>query len=190
MKTKTAIFAGGCFWCVEDAFLPGTPEAKEHADKTPKIIDIESGYTGGEEKYANYQDHKYHGHREAVRITYDSEQTAFQELVRYFFTKHDPTDAEGSFYDRGFSYSPAIYYEDESERNEINEVITELEEMNVFDGPIVTAVEPRKPFYPAEEYHQKYSQKNPEHYTGYATASGRKDFVKAIKKKVYSDSEI
>ena len=71
----------------------GTPEATETASKTPQIIDIESGYTGGEERYANYQDHKYHGHREAVRITYDPEQTSFKQLVRYFFTKHDPTDA-------------------------------------------------------------------------------------------------
>ena len=180
MKTKTAIFAGGCFWCVEDAFLPDTPEAHEAANKTPKIIDIESGYTGGEEKYANYQDHKYHGHREAVRITYDPAETTFIDLVRYFFTKHDPTDADGSFHDRGFSYSPAIYYEDESERNDVNEVITELEEMQVFDNPILTAVEQRKPFYLAENYHQRYSQKNPEHYQRYAIASGRKAFQKKL----------
>jgi methionine-S-sulfoxide reductase len=180
MKTKTAIFAGGCFWCVEDAFLPGTPEAREATANIPKIIDIESGYTGGEERYANYQDHKYHGHREAVRVTYDSKTTNFKELVKYFFTKHDPTDAEGSFHDRGFSYSPAIYYETESERDDINKVIAELEEMQLFDGPIVTAVEPRKPFYIAEDYHQRYSQKNPIHYQVYASASGRKDFQKAL----------
>ena len=170
---KTAIFAGGCFWCIEAGF-----------QKMPALLDIESGYTGGEEATANYQDHKYHGHREAVRVTYDPNKTSFKELVEYFFTKHDPTDAEGSFHDRGFSYSPAIYYEDESERNDINQVITELEEMKVFDSPIVTAIEPRKPFYLAEDYHQNYAANNPEHYNGYAAASGRKDFEEKVAKKL------
>ncbi len=186
MNKKAAIFAGGCFWCIEDAFLPGTPEADQVSANTPKILDIESGYTGGEEKYANYSNHKYHGHREAVRVTYDPQVTTYRQLVKYFFTKHDPTDVEGSFYDRGFSYSPAVYYETDEEKEAIEQVIAELEDKKIFDKPIVTAIEPRQPFYLAEEYHQNYSQKNPEHYNQYAAASGRKDFTKSIAEKVYS----
>lgn len=172
MERKTAIFAGGCFWCVEDAF-----QSFGEKNSIPELIDIESGYTGGDESTANYQDHKYGNHREAVRVTYDPNKTTFKELVEYFFTKHDPTDSEGSFYDRGFSYSPAIYYENESERADILSVIDGVRESGKFDKPIVTAVEARKPFYPAEDYHQKYSQKNPEHYNQYSTASGRKEFT-------------
>lgn len=169
MNKQTAIFAGGCFWCVEDAF-----------SKMPALLDIESGYTGGEESTANYSDHKYANHREAVRVTYDADKTSFKELVQYFFTKHDPTDAGGSFHDRGFSYSPAVYYDNEDERTDIIAVIDELESKQIFDKPIVTAVEPRKPFYLAEAYHQKYSQKNPDHYNQYASASGRKAFTKNL----------
>ena len=166
---KTAIFAGGCFWCVEADFK-----------KRPELINIESGYTGGSADTATYQNHIVGGHREAVRVTYDPDKTSYENLVRYFFTIHDATDAGGSFYDRGYSYSSAIYYENQSEKEIAERVKREVDESGKFSGKIVTAIEPRSEFYLAEDYHQNYADNNPDHYNSYATGSGRKDFIKKL----------
>lgn len=166
MNIKTAIFAGGCFWCIEADFR-----------KRPELLNIESGYTGGSPETATYEKHASGGHREAVRVTYDPAKASYGELVEYFFTIHDPTDEGGSFYDRGYSYTPAIYYADETEKEIATAIKDQVEKSCKFQNPIVTTIEPCSQFYPAEDYHQNYADKNPDHYQTYATASGRKDFL-------------
>ena len=107
INLKKAVFAGGCFWCVQDEFQQ-IPEG---------IIDVVSGYAGGKGEDAEYKKVAagQTGHREVVQVVYDPEKLAYEDLVRYFFTIHDPTDAGGSFADRGYHYTSAIYYEDKAE---------------------------------------------------------------------------
>jgi peptide methionine sulfoxide reductase msrA/msrB len=110
-------------------------------------------------------------------VTYDTGALTFANLVEHIIKHGDPTDAEGSFYDRGLEYAPAIYYENEAERSEALRVIREIDARSVFADPLPLLVTPRVTFWPAEEYHQDYSTKNPVRYTYYRTASGRSAFI-------------
>lgn len=164
---KTAIFAGGCFWCVEADF-----------EKLKGISRVVSGYSGGYTPNPNYQNYAQGGHREAVEVTYDPKETTYKNLVEHIILYSDPTDAGGSFNDRGVQYAPAIYYEDEEEKNIAQMVIDEVNAKKIYDKPIVINVLPRMQFWPAEEYHQDYYKKNPIRYNIYKKASGRESFVK------------
>lgn len=170
----SAIFAGGCFWCVEADFK-----------KRPAVKDIESGYTGGESKSPSYETAAKEGHREAVRVWYDPEDTSYKQLVAHFFATHDPTDSGGSFADRGHTYTSAIYYQSESQRQIAEQAIKALQQADVFADEIVTEVLPAEEFWSAEKYHQEYAEKNPNHYSQYRKASGREKFVESHKKDVY-----
>jgi methionine-S-sulfoxide reductase len=161
---NTAIFAGGCFWCVE-----------HDLKSLPGVIDAVSGYSGGDIEHPTYEHHG--NHREAVQVTYDSAIISYKKLCQFFLDHIDPTDAGGQFYDRGESYKTAIYFENDEERKIAESLLLELDDSGIFDKSIAVDILPRKPFYPAENYHQDYADKNPEHYENYAAGSGRVQFV-------------
>jgi peptide methionine sulfoxide reductase msrA/msrB len=163
---KTALLANGCFWCVESDL-----------EKVSGVIDVVSGYAGGTTDNPTYKDYAKHGHREVVLVTYDANKVSFANLVEHIIKHGDPTDANGSFKDRGEEYAPAIYYENDYEKSEALRVIAAIDALHVFSKPLPLAVIPRVPFYEAEEYHQDYSHKNSLKYSFYRTASGRNNFI-------------
>ncbi len=164
--TKSAVLAGGCFWCVEADF-----------EKLPGVLFVVSGYTGGTTENPTYKNYAAGGHREVVEVTYDSAKVEYPELVRYLIQHSDPTDGEGSFYDRGSEYAPALYYENEEEKATAEGVIREIEAKKIYEKPLALEVLPRTRFWPAEEYHQDYYKKNPIRYRYYRNASGRDAFI-------------
>jgi methionine-S-sulfoxide reductase len=167
---NSLILAGGCFWCVEHDLwaLPG-------------VVTVTSGYSGGEKVNPTYDEvcRGGTGHREAVLVEYDAEKNNFKHLVQFFLDHIDPTDGEGQFADRGESYTPAIFYENEEEKATAENLLAELDSAHIFDNAVAVVVLPRKAFYAAEDYHQDYADKNPVHYGLYAQGSGRVDFVSA-----------
>ncbi len=167
---KTATFAGGCFWCVESDF-----------EKVDGVIEVISGYTGGEEPNPTYKQVASGGtsHTEAVQITYDPDKITYKELLDVLWRHMDPTDAGGQFVDRGSQYRPAIFYHDEEQKRIAEESRAELEKSRRFSKPIATEIVPLTKFYPAEEYHQDYYSKNPLRYKMYRYGSGRDQFLKS-----------
>lgn len=159
---KTAYFAGGCFWCITPTF-----------QEMDGVYRVTSGYSGGEEIDPSYLDVKNQktGHRETIRVEYDPEKTSFPELFDIFLGGVDPFDPDGQFIDRGFSYTLAVYYLDESQRKVAEEGIRALEAQS--GQPVYIAVEPFKGFYCAEEEHQDYYRKNPEAFRRELIESGR-----------------
>lgn len=164
---KTALLANGCFWCVE-----------HDLEKVNGIIDVVSGYAGGNAENPTYKNYIAGGHREVVMVTYDASTVTFANLVEHIIKHGDPTDTHGSFGDRGSQYAPAIYYENDTEKNEAYRVIKAIDALHVFEKPLPLAVLPRVKFWPAEDYHQNYGDVNPIRYTYYRTASGRDNFIK------------
>ncbi len=165
----SAIFAGGCFWCMEAAF-----ESKDG------VVDVVSGYTGGTTKNPTYEEvtSGTTGHYEAIKVKYDESKVSYKELVDYFLRNIDPTDESGQFYDKGSQYGTAIFYETQKEKSAAKQAIKDMEDSGRFDKPIVTKLLPMAQFYVAEEYHQDYYKKKAAQYNAYASASGRKDFLK------------
>lgn len=166
-ENKTIILAGGCFWCVESDL-----------EKLPGVQNVVSGYSGGESISPTYENYTQGGHREVVEVSYDPKLINLADIIDYFLKHFDPTDATGSFGDRGLQYSSAIYYEDETEKLIAQDSLTKLEKLNIFDKPLAVQVLPREKFWPAEEYHQDYSAKNPIRYKFYRDGSGRDAFIK------------
>ncbi len=164
-ETKTVVFAGGCFWCVEHDLRA-----------VPGVIDAVSGYSGGDTPDPDYYNHG--DHREAVQVTYDPSVVSFKKLCQFFLDHIDPTDPAGQFHDRGEAYKTAIYYKNEEGRDVALSLINELDDSGLF-APFKIAVQvlPETAFYKAEDYHQNYADKNIMHYTNYAKASGRVQFV-------------
>ena len=165
----TAIFAGGCFWCVESDF-----------DKVPGVISTTSGYIGGSAETANYRavTSRPTGHYEAVRIVYDTEKVSYRRLLTVVWRSVDPTDAGGQFCDRGDSYRTAIFVKDDKER-EIAQATKEKAE-GVLRKPIVTKIETAGAFYKAEDYHQDYYIRNPVRYKMYRYGCGRDQKIKSL----------
>jgi methionine-S-sulfoxide reductase len=168
MKKKTLILAGGCFWCVEHDL--------RHAEG---VLDVISGYTGDTQDNATYDAVSAHRtkHREAVQVTYDPTLTTYRALIQFFIDHIDPTDSTGQFADKGYQYQPAIYYKNDEEKEITESIIQELKGSHMYESEIVVAIEERKPFYPAEEEHQNYAEKNQLHYALYRNGSGRENFV-------------
>lgn len=168
MEKKTLIVAGGCFWCVEHDLRIA-----------PGVTKVISGYTGDSQENANYEAVSAHTtkHREAVEVTYDPTQTTYRALVQFFIDHIDPTDATGQFADKGYQYQPAIYYASSEEKEVAESILEELRESHLYDKDIIVSIEPALPFYPAEEYHQNYAEKNKVHYALYREGSGRERFV-------------
>lgn len=165
----TAIFAGGCFWCMVKPF-----------DSLPGILSVVSGFTGGHVPHPTYQEVTTGttGHTEAVEITFDPEQITYEELVAIYWQQTDPTDAFGQFADRGDSYRPVIYYNSEEQRKIAEASKAALQASGRFTDQIVTTIEPAEPFYPAEDYHQDFYKKNTAHYNAYREGSGRAGFIR------------
>ncbi|MCA9477953.1 MAG: peptide-methionine (S)-S-oxide reductase MsrA [Nanoarchaeota archaeon] len=166
---KTAIFAGGCFWCMEGPF-----------EAEPGVIDVVVGYTGGEEVDPSYElvSSGTTKHREAIKVTYDPTQVSYERLVELYFWQIDPTDPNGQFADKGYQYTTAIYYFDEEQKQIAEQAIKDIDASGRFDKPVVTKVLAAKPFYLAEDYHQDYYLKQSAQYEAYSILSGRKGFIK------------
>lgn len=167
-QLKKATFAGGCFWCMVSPF-----------DEQPGIHGVTSGYTGGHTENPTYKEvcSETTGHLEAVQITYDPEVFPYEKLVEMFWQQIDPTDAGGQFHDRGESYTTAIFYHDDEQKQIAEDSKKKLEESGKFNAPIVTMIKEASAFYSAEDYHQLYYKKNPAHYKMYRKGSGRADFI-------------
>lgn len=152
----------------------------EPFDERPGIESIVSGYTGGHTENPTYMEvvSETTGHREAVQITYDPEIFPYERLVELFWQQIDPTDAQGQFADRGYSYTTAIYYHNEKQRKIAEESKQEIAKTGIFKKTIVTEILPAKHFYQAEDKHQDYYKKNSYHYKRYKKGSGRADFIK------------
>ncbi len=164
----SAIFAGGCFWCMEHPF-----------EKIDGVIEVISGYTGGETKNPTYEEVSSgsSGHLEAVLITFDPKRVEYEKLLDIFWRQIDPTDGGGQFVDRGKQYTSAIFYTDEEQKSLAEASKEELGRSGRFSAPIVTPVIMAEEFYPAEDYHQDYYKKNPIRYKYYRYGSGRDKFL-------------
>ncbi|MGI8437563.1 MAG: peptide-methionine (S)-S-oxide reductase MsrA, partial [Chthoniobacterales bacterium] len=140
------------------------------------------GYTGGSKEDANYNAVSAHKtqHRESIEVTYDASVISYEKLLNVFWHHINPTQADGQFADIGLSYQAAIYYSNDEEKKIAEASKEALGKSGKFDKPIVTEILPAKPFYPAEEYHQKYYQKNPQDYEAYHVGSGRVAYLKKI----------
>lgn len=170
-KHKTAVFGGGCFWCMEPPF-----------EQLEGVVDVTAGYTGGVEADPTYNQVSSGGtsHIESIMVVYDPDKISYSELLDTFWRQIDPTDDGGQFADRGTHYRTAIFYNDSEEKEIAEKSKSELDVAGVFDRPVVTAIVPVKEFYPAEEYHQDYYLKNVSHYSAYKVGSGRDGFLKNI----------
>lgn len=160
--------AGGCFWCTE-----------HDIENIPGVIKVTSGYLGGDIPNPTYKEVESGttGHREGVMIEYDNSLISYSQLMYDFLKTINPTDEGGQFVDRGFQYSPAIFYFTKAEKTKILKELEKIKKEAKFNS-INVAVLPFKNFYPAEEYHQEYSKKNPLRYKYYRYRSGRDQFLK------------
>lgn len=161
----TAVFAGGCFWCLEFDF-----------QKLPGVIEAVSGYSGGLKENPTYKDHE--GHREAVEVTYDPGAVTYRQLADYLLRHVDPFDADGQFCDRGPAYRTAIFAANAEEWAAAEAAVAEAE--NVLGQKIATPVLDRGAFWKAEDYHQDYAKKNPLKYKVYRTSCGRDARVEKV----------
>ena len=170
-KEETAIFGGGCFWCMEPPF-----------EQLDGVVEVVAGYTGGTEEDADYKkvSSGRTDHYEAVRVIYDPAKVSYKELVETFWRQIDPTDDGGQFADRGSHYKTAIFYNTEDQRAVAEMSKEELDASKIFDRPVVTDILPAQPFYLAEEYHQDYYLKNVLHYSMYKKGSGRQPFIERV----------
>jgi peptide methionine sulfoxide reductase msrA/msrB len=166
---KTAIFAGGCFWCIQPAF-----------DKAKGVIKTVVGYCGGTEPNPTYElvSSEKTGYRESIEITYDPMKISYDQLLDIFWRQIDPTQADGQFTDIGPSYRAAVFYSNADEKRIAEASREKLVRSGKFHKPIITEILPAMKFYPAEAYHQKYYQQNPEHFEAFEEGSGRAGFQK------------
>lgn len=150
MSKEIATFAGGCFWCMVKPF-----------DQLDGIEQVVSGYTGGHVENPTYEQvcSETTGHLEAVQITFNPDIFPYERIVETYWKLIDPTDPGGQFYDRGESYTTAIFYHNEEQREIAEQSKKRLEESGKFNKPIAVKILPAKPFYLAEEYHQQYYKK-------------------------------
>lgn len=178
MKREVATLAGGCFWCLEAVF-----------DQLEGVEDVVSGYSGGTVPNPTYK-HVCSGdtgHAEVVQVTFDPDVVSYRDLLRVFFTIHDPTTMNRQGGDVGIQYRSAIFTHSPEQEQAAEEIIGELNEAGIWDDPIVTEVVPLEAFYPAEDYHQEYFARNPNQ--GYCrmviapkVAKFRKQYFERLKK--------
>ena len=168
-ETRTAVLAGGCFWCIEPAF-----------DKAKGVIKTVVGYCGGTEPNPTYElvSSEKTGYRESIQITYDPAKISYDQLLDIYWRQIDPTQADGQFTDIGPSYRAAIFYGNDDEKKNAEVSKEKLAHSRKFNKPIVTEILPAMKFYPAETYHQKYYQQNPEHFEAFEEGSGRVSYQK------------
>lgn len=168
-STQQAIFAGGCFWCIQPFF-----------DQTPGVMKATVGYTGGNVPSPTYDQVStgQTGHREAIEVMYDPEAVSYEKLLEVYWQTIDPQDAGGQFYDRGEQYTTAIYYTNDEQKAAAEKSKAEKEKM--LGKPIATLILPAKEFYPAEDYHQSYYKKAPQRFEAYEKGSGREEKLDKI----------
>jgi methionine-S-sulfoxide reductase len=173
-RIQRAVFAGGCFWCMQPAF-----------DRLEGVISTAVGYTGGMVDNPTYEQvcGGRSGHVEAIEIVFDSTRISFRKLIETFWQNIDPTQANGQFADKCPQYRAVIFYQNDDQRLQAEASKQELEHSGRFAGRIATAIEPIQPFFKAEEYHQEYYLKNPTNYTFYKIGSGRDSFFEKLRGK-------
>jgi peptide-methionine (S)-S-oxide reductase len=163
-KSETAIFAGGCFWCMEPPF-----------DKLDGVISTTSGYTAGHKENPGYKEvsRGTTGHTEAIKIIYDPDKVTYSELLDVFWRNIDPVAVNSQFCDHGTQYRSGIYYLNETQEQLAKQSRAQLEKNKPFKEAIATEILAADTFYPAEDYHQDYYQKNPVRYKFYRYSCGR-----------------
>lgn len=168
---EKAIFAGGCFWCMEAPF-----------DQLPGVVSVTSGYTGGHTKNPTYNEVSSGGtgHAEAVQVVYDPSKISYSSLLAVFWRNIDPTVTDRQFCDVGHQYRAAIFYQGEEQRKPALQSKAALEKSRPFREAVVTEIAPASEFYPAEEYHQHYYKKNPLRYSYYRSGCGRDKRLKEL----------
>jgi methionine-S-sulfoxide reductase len=151
-NTETAIYAGGCFWGMEEVFR-----------KVPGVMLTEVGYTGGKVEKPNYKQVSGGdtGHAESIRIEFDPKKISYEDLTKYYFRMHDPTGLNRQGNDVGTQYRSEIFYMSDAQKKTAEKVIAIVNKSGKWSKPVVTKMEPAQKFYPAEDYHQKYLIKNP-----------------------------
>ena len=166
---EVAVFAGGCFWCMEKPF--------EHYEG---VISVESGYTGGPEQNPTYQDVGHHrtGHFEAIRVVYDPKLTSYENLLSSFWHNIDPTDNKGQFCDKGHQYTTAIFPQNADEKKQAESAKKKVAKQ--LGKPVLTEVIDADVFWLAEDYHQDYYKKNPGNYNSYRRGCGRDARLKQL----------
>ena len=171
VKTQTATFAGGCFWCTESDFA-----------KVPGVLEVVSGYTGGATANPTYRDvcTGKTGHYEAVQVHFDPGRIGYADLLEIYWRTIDPTDAGGQFVDRGTQYRSAIFYHDAAQQRLAEASKRALAQSGRFRRPVATPILPLTDFHPAEDYHQDFHQKDPARYHAYRAGSGRDPLLSAI----------
>lgn len=168
-RFEKATLAGGCFWCMEKPF-----------EELAGVISVVSGYTGGTSENPDYKTYGAGGHIEAVEIIFDPQQLSYAEILELFWRQIDPTDDGGQFVDRGHSYSAAIFYHNEAQRQIAEQSKKALAARQLYGRPVITPIMAATTFYPAEEYHQDYYRKNPLRYKFYRGGSGRDHFLRSV----------
>lgn len=165
--TAQAIFAGGCFWCMEPPF-----------DQAPGVLSTTSGYSGGEKKNPTYEEVSAGTtqHYEVIKVVYDEQLISYEELLQIFWKNIDPFDGGGQFCDRGQHYASAIFYQDEAQKQLAIASLAHLDKEQKFKTQILKA----QAFYPAEKYHQDYYQVNPIRYNYYRYRCGRDERLKEV----------
>ena len=166
---EKATFAGGCFWCLDNAIR-----------SIEGVIDVVSGYTGGHKENPTYEEVSSGAtsHYEAVQITFNPSKISYQKLLDFFWRNINPTDEGGQFADRGTQYQTAIFYHSEAQRIQAEKSKEEIGRSGKFSKPIATKIIKFTVFYSAEGYHQNYSEKNPIQFKFYKIGSGREDYIK------------
>ncbi len=168
---QRAYFAGGCFWCMQYAF-----------DKVPGVTKTVVGYTGGKVAAPEYEEVSTGttGHAESIEVQYDPTKVTYQQLLDVFWKNIDPTQLNRQFADKGTQYRTAIFYRNDDEKKIAEDSKAALDKSGKYDKPIVTEITKVSPFYPAEEEHQEYYQKNPTHFQRYEVGSGRAGYIKRM----------
>jgi peptide-methionine (S)-S-oxide reductase len=166
-----AYFAGGCFWCMEEAF-----------EKVDGVLEVVSGYMGGTVKNPSYEEVSagQTGHAESVEVRYDPAKVTYTQLLEAFWSNIDPVTPNAQFCDHGSQYRAAIFYQGEAERQAAEESKRAIEQTKQFSTPIVTQLTAAAEFYPAEEYHQDFYKKNPVRYKFYKFTCGRAQRLESI----------
>ncbi len=168
-QMEQAILAGGCFWCMQSDF-----------QKIPGVKEVVSGYIGGTGKNPTYDDYAENGYIEAIRVTFDPSVIPYEKLLNQYWLHIDPTDADGQFCDRGHAYITAIFYETDEQKRLAEQSKAALDKSGALKKPVATKIIKAGAFYPAEEYHQDYSEKNPIRYKFYRFNCGRDSRLKEL----------
>lgn len=168
---EKATFAGGCFWCMQPPF-----------DKLPGVISTTVGYSGGQNQNPTYEEvcSGSTGHAEAIEVTFAPSRVNYDQILDVFWHNIDPTTRNKQFADTGTQYRTAIFYHSEEQKRLAEASKEKFDQSGVFGKPIVTEITPVTKFYPAEEYHQKYYEKNPVRYKFYRFGSGRDAYLKKL----------